>query len=258
VRLIIEPRALFPLLGVLLIACGVPESEEPDASSPDPVVDVDGDGRLNPRSQVINASIEVRRALCSNEYRKASLSFDRITRGSWQFNPGGGFKELGESGYPCRAFLYDDTRPAPDDPRWTEAKDRDYIEFQETSTLTKNGFVTAQFRYFRTLVFVPAGKRPTDLIVRAAGIDDALYLAVYNSDHPEGISPLDAGSYDPEVGACTGNGAVEWNIADHLIPGEINQILLVHADMNPVISSLASVEVESDGDSIQMVDCNTN
>jgi hypothetical protein len=219
------------------------------------IEDFDGDGEPDLRSTVIEAPVDVQRALCTNEYETALLDYDKITRGSWQFNPGGSFVELGEAGYPCRAFLHDSMRPTPTDERWTDATDRDFVGFSETSTITAPGYLTAQFRYFRTLIFVPAGQRPSKLTVKVSGIDDALYLAVYNSANPTGVSPLDAGPSEQGVGACSGNGHAEWDIAGQIQPGAINMLLLVHADMSPATSSLDSVEVEADGQPIQMVSC---
>jgi hypothetical protein len=258
-------RVRFSSLGALCLlaaACGGESASErgDDAGTErsDSAVqfeDFDGDGEPDLRSTVIEAPVDVQRALCSNDYQTAALSYDKITRGSWQFNPGGGFVELGEAGYPCRAFLHDGMRPTPTDARWTDATDRDFVGFSEVSTITAPGYNSAQFRYFRTLIFVPAGKRPSALTVHAAGIDDSLYLAIYNSTHPKGVSPVDVGPSELEVGACAGNGQATWNVTNYIEPGEINMLLLVHADMNPATSALASVEVEADGLAIQMVSC---
>jgi hypothetical protein len=241
------------VLGGALSACGDDVGGGRDTSRGAAAGDVDGDGQIDYRSAVIDAPDEVRRALCSSE--TAELDFDKLTRGSWQFNPGGGFMELPEAGYPCKAFLYDEMRPEPSDKRWTDAADADFVGFSETSTISAAGYMTAQFRYFRTLLFVPEGKRPAALTVKVTGIDDALYLAVYNSKYPEGVSPTDAGPSEEDVGACSGNGHADWDLTGYIEPGEVNTLLLVHADMSPATSSLDSVEVEADGLPIQMVSC---
>ena len=38
-------------------------------------------------------------------------------------------------------------------------------------------------------------------------------------------------------------------------PGEVNDVLVVHADMSPTISSLASVAVTANGAAIPLFDC---
>ena len=259
-------RALLSALCVTsaLSACGgdaavkrSPNNDDAGAEGSDaaPPEDIDGDGKPDIRATVIEAPSDVRRALCSNEYKTAVLDYDQLTRGSWQFNPGGGYLDLPEPGYPCRAFLYDAMRPTPFDEGWIDAQDRDFVGFSETSTITLPGYVTAQLRYFRTLIFVPDGKAPRTLTFEASGIDDALYLAIYNSTHPEGYSPTDAGPSDPEVGACHGNGQASWDLAGQLEPGEINMVLLVHADMSPATSALSAVQVLADGQPLQMVSC---
>jgi hypothetical protein len=57
------------------------------------------------------------------------------------------------------------------------------------------------------------------------------------------------------VGACSGNGKASWDLASQLKPGEINMLLLVHADMNPATSALSTVQVLADGLPLQMVSC---
>ncbi|HTU58349.1 MAG TPA: hypothetical protein VMF89_07945, partial [Polyangiales bacterium] len=89
----------------------------------------------------------------------------------------------------------------------------------------------------------------------ATGIDDSLYLELTNSRYPMGTSPQDAGPADPMVGACQGNGMGEWNLARFMVEGEINVILLVHADLAAATSTLASVDIRADGMPIQLVSC---
>jgi hypothetical protein len=261
-------RALFGAccLASALSACGGgggggdeikprPDAGGAQNSDAGPAIDVDGDGKPDVRSNVIDAPNDVRRALCSNEYETAVLDYDQLTRGSWQFNPGGSFVELPEPGYPCQAFRHDAMRPTPFDEGWTDAQDRDFVGFSEVSTISAAGYMTAQFRYFRTLIFVPSGTAPPTLTVEASGIDDALYLAIYNSANPEGLSPEDVGPSEAGVGACHGNGRASWDLARYLEPGEINMLLLVHADMSPATSALSSVQILAGGLPLQMVNC---
>src|SRR5262245_52345935 len=86
------------LLATLALGCG--DIGGSSKSSEAAAEDFDGDGEPDERATVIQAPADVKRALCSNEYESAVLDYDKITRGSWQFNPGGGFVELPEPGYP--------------------------------------------------------------------------------------------------------------------------------------------------------------
>lgn len=244
-------------LALLLALTGGCDDTGGRSSSTDNVAteDVDGDGEPDVRATVIKAPADVKRALCSNEYESAVLDYDKITRGSWQFNPGGAFVDLPEPGYPCRAFVHDAMRPSPLDERWTDAKDRDFVGFSEVSTISETGYLKAQFRYFRTLIFVPKNATLRSLTVTASGIDDALFLSVYNADNPMGNSPLSAGPSEEGVGACSGNGHAEWELANVVSKGQINMLLLVHADMSPATSRLDTVEVLANGEPIQMVSC---
>ena len=82
---------------------------------------------------MISAPAEVMQALCSDAYDSVKLSYSLVTRGSWQFNPGGAFVKLSQPGYPCHAFLEDQkARPAVNDKRWSDAADGAFVGFSGT------------------------------------------------------------------------------------------------------------------------------
>jgi hypothetical protein len=195
-------------------------------------------------------------ALCTGDYGTIMFEHTALIRGSWQFNPGGPYVEMMEPGYPCAAFLQDgDVRPSLDDPNWTDTEDGEFVHFSEVSTVPESGYTVAQFRYFRSLVFVPEGAGLRSLTVSALGIDDAIHIELFNSKYPDGISPIDAGPSDPEVGACQGNDAASWDFQGYVVEGEVNVVLVVHADMNPATSTLAEVRIEADAAPIPLVSC---
>jgi hypothetical protein len=210
-----------------------------------------------PTSPVIDCNAEPERcALCSGNYTSIPLNLTAAIRGGWQYNPGGPYVDLPVSGYPCAAFLYDgDVQPKPDDNHWVAAPNGESIGFSMLSSMLESGYRKAQFRYFRTLVFIPSTVAVDSFQVAAQGVDDSLHIVLYNSKHPDGVSPTDAGPSDPTVGACAGNGASTWDFKSYILPGEVNVVLIVHADMSPTISSLQSVEITLNGAAIPLFDC---
>lgn len=236
---------------------GNPEPVDAGTSTPDtgPVLVDSGTGDAN-GPPVISAPMEIKQALCSDAYDSVQLSYMNVTRGSWQANPGGTFMKLPMAGYPCSAFLEEKkTRPADNDPKWTDAVDGAFLGFSEPSSISTKDYSEAQFRYFRSFIFVPKGANLKSLTVTAMGIDDSVYLELTNTLYPKGVSPKDVGPSDPDVGACQGNGNGEWNLAKYMAEGEINVLLLVHADLAAATSTLLSVDVRADGAPIQLVSC---
>lgn len=216
----------------------------------------DGSTEAGSPPPIISAPPEVKHALCSNAYDSVKLSYTQITRGSWQFNPGGAFVKLPAPGYPCAAFREErKVRPAVGDPRWTDAADGAFLGFNEPSTITSTNYTEAQFRFFRSFIFVPMAANLKSLDVQATGIDDAVFVELINSRYPMGVSPRDVGPSDPDVGACQGNGQGQWNLAKYVAEGEINVLVVVHADLAPATSTLMSVGVNADGAAIQLVSC---
>jgi hypothetical protein len=231
----------------------VPFDAGPDLIDAGPVAagDIDATQPL-----VITAPMEVKEALCSDAYDSVKLMYESVTRGSWQANPGGTFMKLSAPGYPCAAFLQEKKmRPAINDLKWTDAVDGAFVGFSEPSSISTHDYSEAQFRYFRSFIFVPKGANLKTLSVHATGIDDSLYLELTNTRYPMGVSPSDVGPSDPMVGACQGNGAGEWDLAKYVAEGEINVLLLVHADLSAATSTLVSVDIRADGAPIQLVSC---
>jgi hypothetical protein len=210
-----------------------------------------------PTSPVIDCNAEPERcALCSGNYASIPLTLTEPVRGGWQYNPGGPYVDLPVPGYPCAAFLYDgDVQPKPDDDHWVAAPNGESIGFSMLSSMVESGYRKAQFRFFRTLVFIPSTVAVDSFQVAAQGVDDSLHIVLYNSKHPDGVSPTDAGPSDPAVGACAGNGASTWDFKSYIQPGEVNVVLVVHADMSPAISSLQSVQITLNGAAIPLFDC---
>jgi hypothetical protein len=54
---------------------------------------------------------------------------------------------------------------------------------------------------------------------------------------------------------CQGNGSLAIDLAPHLVAGEINAVLLAHADLNCAISALTSVDLLSEGAPVGIVGC---
>ena len=181
-----------------------------------------------------------------------------LVRTLWQYHPGGPQIELPEPGYPCGAFRHDGAvRPAVDDERWTMAPDGTSVFFSEPSQVADTGYRQVQFRYFRSLIFVPAGYDPASIEVQARAVDDALHLVLYNSHYPGGFSPDDIGPATAGVGACVGNGNASWAIGPYLRAGEANVVLLVHADLQPTTSSLGQANILNGGTAVPILTCDS-
>ena len=209
-----------------------------------------------PTSPPVDCNVDPERcAFCTGKYRSVSLDGTTALRGTWQYNPGGPYVSLPEPGYPCAAFLHDGAvRPTLDDDHWVGAPDGTSIGFSMTSTLTSTNYSTAQFRYFRSLVYVPTNVTIDSFRVMARGVDDSVHIILYNAKYPNGVSPTDAGPSDPQVGACAGNGDSSWELKSYAQPGEINLVLVIQADLAPTICSLAT-DITVNGAAVPLYDC---
>ena len=200
-------------------------------------------------------------AFCTGKYLTVPLNETQTIRGTWQYNPGGAFVTLPAPGYPCSAFLYDGpVRPPLDDDHWVAAPDGALINFSTTSTLMASNYTNVQFRYFRSLVFIPASVTIDSFRVTTAGVDDSVRLVLYNSKYPMGVSPTDVGPSDPSepaAGACAGNGDSAWDFKAYAQAGEINVVLVTQADMSPTVSSLGKTDITVNGAPIPLYDCVT-
>jgi hypothetical protein len=213
----------------------------------------------DPKGPILDCDKEPERcALCSGKYSTISLHYTETIRGTWQYDPGGVYVTLAAPGYPCSAFLHDGAvRPTLDDDRWVGAPQGDVIAFSTASTLTASDYRSAQFRYFRSLVFVPASVQIDSFRVTTTGVDDSVHLVLYNSKYPNGISPADAGPSDPDVGACAGNGDSSWDFKGYAQAGEINVVLIVQADMSPTVCALGKADITVNSSPIPLFDCVT-
>ena len=201
-------------------------------------------------------SPEVKAALCAGRALPSESPPDSSVRSSWQYHPGGPSIMLDGSGYPCVAFTSDGPfRPSPSDAGWTNAPAGGFVGFDEPSKVPKTGHRQVKFRYFRSFIYVPDDFELRTLQLVAEGIDDSLHWVLYNSSHPKGTSPSDAGPSDRAVGACQGNGAAAWELAPYVKRGELNTLLLVHSDMQPPYSKLTKVDIRANGRSVDFVPC---
>jgi hypothetical protein len=224
-----------------------------DAGGSDGAVDVPPEA---PTSPPVDCDVDPERcAFCTSKYATVSLHHTETVRGTWQYDPGGPYVSLPGPGYPCAAFLYDGAvRPTLDDDHWVGAPDGTSIRFSMTSTLTSNDYRTAQFRYFRSLVYVPPSVTIDSFRVIATGVDDSVHIILYNSKYPSGVSPTDAGPSDPQVGACAGNGDSSWELKSYAQAGEINLVFVIQADLSPTVSSLTT-DITVNNAPVPLYDC---
>src|SRR5438552_1989448 len=80
-----------------------------------------------------------------------------------------------------------------------------------------------------------------------AGIDDSLKAYVYNSKYPGGASPDWAASPGGAgAGVCQGNGTLTFDFGPYVQRGEVNAVVLAHADLNCAISALDAVDITNE------------
>jgi hypothetical protein len=213
----------------------------------------------DPTSPPVECDVHPERcALCTGKY--ATVPFRRLlpVRGTWQYDPGGPVVALPEPGYPCAAFKYEGTvMPSLDDDRWVGAPAGDFIDFSTVSNITTPGYTSAQFRFFRSLVYLPADLPLDSFRVAVTGVDDSVQVILYNSKHPTGVSPKDAGPSDETVGACNGNGDTSWDFKAYAQMGEVNVVLIVQADMSPTVCSLGKTDLTVNSAEVPLFDCVT-
>jgi hypothetical protein len=103
---------------------------------------------------------------------------------------------------------------------------------------------------------VPATGPLDNLELRASDIDDSLKVYIFNSKSPSGISPSWSGNPESaDEGICQGNGAMTVDLAPFVQRGELNGIVLAHADLNCAVSSLGSVDLFTSGVEVSIVGC---
>jgi hypothetical protein len=213
----------------------------------------------DPTSPPVDCDLHPERcALCTGNYGTVSYHRALPIRGTWQYDPGGPAVALPGPGYPCAAFEHQGpARPPLDDDRWVGAPDGASIVFSTDSTIVTANYETAQFRYFRSLVYVPDGPPPASFRVIVSGVDDSVEVVLYNSAYRNGVSPQGIGPSDPAVGACNGNGDASWDFAAYARAGEVNLVLIIQADLSPTVSSLGKSDVTVNGADTLLYDCVT-
>ena len=240
-----------------------PNRDDP-AGAPDGG-DGDGDGSevsdVRP-VEVVDADDELSQALCDGKASGDPLQTPTVLRGTWDKHVGLAYQDFaGVSGYPCAGFDLQQL-PALDDPNWVPADDPTRIGFSQASTFCDDDAGVphgiGEFTYFRSNIWVPpaapethtdgeiGGFVLTSLVVEVTGVDDAVKLWIYNSEHPTGYSPEDNS-------ACSGNGDFAYDFAADAVAGETNTIVMVHMDSECALSTLENASIVANGASLEPV-----
>ena len=157
---------------------------------------------------------------CIEWYGEPSLS-------GWQQHDGAGLQWFGytmPSHGAVEEYLYSSI-PGESEPGWFGAPDPDIIDYSLYSTLCAAGAScrsAGEFTYFQTFVDIPVGLDVDRFEIRFTGIDDGVMVTVYNSLYPSGY--VEPGSYVFLGGSGTSN------LADHVVPGESNRVVVTHVD----------------------------
>ena len=169
------------------------------------------------------------------------------TRTPWQQNGGEGLVSFGFQTNQHGAVVEYDyaTIPAADDASWTPASNGDTIGYSVYSTLCGQLSCRygAEFTYFQTFVDVPANVQVNTFTIAFSGIDDGVRTTIYNSDYPTGV--VIPGSYVFLGGSGTAN------LAALVVPGELNRVVVTHADDCCSGSYLSSAQVVLDGQVVE-------
>lgn len=194
--------------------------------------------------------------MCAAQALPADTVRNAVAQTSWQVAPQGPGIMLDQSGYPCSAFKHDaPVRPSIEDEGWTSASPKPTLGFSKKSKVPKTGYRQVLYRYYRTQLYVGDKFRLKSLTLSAKGIDDSLHWVVFNSKHPKGISPDNAGPSAEGVGTCQGNGSARWDLSKVIARGEVNTVMLVHAEMQPPTTGLGDVRITANGRPIDFVTC---
>ncbi len=136
--------------------------------------------------------------------------------------------------------------PPEGDPGWVGAPDPDIIDYSIYSTLCAAGAgcrAAGEFTYFQTFVDIPAGLDVDRFEIRFSGIDDGVMVTIFNSMYPGGY--IEPGSYVFLGGSGTSN------LADHVVPGERNRVVVTHVDDCCSGSYLDSASVVLEGELLE-------
>ncbi|MEX0600891.1 MAG: PKD domain-containing protein, partial [Rhodothermales bacterium] len=168
------------------------------------------------------------------------------TRTSWQMNRGAGAISVPDAPNPGThgdtTYYQHASVPLETDANWEPAPDGDIIGFSEASILTQC-WVQVDFTYFQTFVDVPANVTVDDFAITFNGIDDGARISIYNSAYPSGT--VVAGSYVFLGGAGTSD------LADLIVSGEINRVVITQMDDCPTGNNLHEARVNLNGTVVQ-------
>ena len=191
-----------------------------------------------------------------------------ITRTPWEMNLGGGTVDIREadqntvSRNPGDPLLYDYMQMPPlDDPGWQRPSsetgagavrfvvDGDSVIFGgETASILGAGecATKADFTYFKTEVTIPAGATVTKFEVSFDQVDDGARAYIRNSRYPNGQYPQ--GAFDP-TGDILFNSpaATTANLANFVVPGETNTVIIVQVDNCPPSNNLKNAQISFAG-----------
>ncbi|MEX2402402.1 MAG: PKD domain-containing protein, partial [Rhodothermales bacterium] len=104
-------------------------------------------------------------------------------------------------------------------------------------------WVQVDFTYFQTFVDVPANVTVDAFAITFNGIDDGARISIYNSAYPSGT--VVAGSYVFLGGAGTSD------LADLIVSGEINRVVITQMDDCPTGNNLHEARVNLNGTVVQ-------
>lgn len=168
-----------------------------------------------------------------------------IERTPWQTHGGYGVIPL-HAQVPSHgdAALYEYKQvPPADDPAW-EAPPLDgdgNISFSQASELPNGScYLRADFTYFQTLVEIPADTTITEFEVRFERVDDGARAYVYNSQYPDGV-------YQPGTDIVLGGEPKSANLAEFIVAGETNRVVIVQVDDCPRENNLRNAQLYVNG-----------
>jgi len=160
----------------------------------------------------------------------------------WEMNRGGGNISLGQHiGWHGNPILYDWANiPAEDDAGWGQAPNPETIGFSETSQLPGGCLSMADFTYFQTFLSIPPETQLNEVTVEFYNADDGAQITIYNSLHPNGVSPSDAYIY-------LGGPSETTDIKQYIAVGEVNRVVITQVDDCPSGNNLQYAAIVLNG-----------
>jgi hypothetical protein len=115
------------------------------------------------------------------------------------------------------------------------------ISFSEASILPAGSCLKqADFTYFQTLVDIPADAEVTEFEVRFHQVDDGARAYVFNSANPDG-------AFVKGGDILFGGTPVTANLAELVVPGEANRVVIVQVDDCPMGNNLRDAQLFVNG-----------